>query len=253
MKQLLVFFLSIFALETKAQWEVIDTTHINDEKIDNIYIPENLEDCFIEFSNPEYKKTREILRKISEDSIDIKFKSVAEFWMNWKFNEVSRFTKYFNQLGIMQPKNMQNIILHTYYRNIHDLPLRIEEELSKYRKIEAQENEEYQKKFLLDSINHVYIPRNIEECFIELDKILKKEDIKTIKELKSSVETINYHFNLGMWIRNNWGLWGGSRLQLYMHERHEDEPDDMSAKILELYWDWLNGIEKNWKKFNGNK
>ncbi len=250
MKHLFFFFLSILALETKAQWVLIDTTHINDEKIDNIYIPKNLEDCFIELSNPEYKKTREVLRIIPEDSIENKFKGISEFWLNWKFNEVSRLTKYFNQLGITQHKNMQDIILHTYYRNIHELPLKFEEEISKYRKIEALEREEYQKRFLLDSINHVYIPRNIEECFTSLDKLLRKEDIKTIKELKNCEETIMYHHNLGLWIRNNWGLWGGSRLQIYMHERQENEPDGMSAKILELYWDWLNGISKNWKKFD---
>lgn len=105
-------------------------------------------------------------------------------------------------------------------------------------------------KFQSYIINGVYIPENIKECFLELDKLLPKEEIKKIKELNSKSETIQYHRNIGMWIRNNWRLWGGSRLQLYMYDRINDEPDGMSAKILEFYWEWLNGINENWEKFD---
>lgn len=28
----------------------------------------------------------------------------------------------------------------------------------------------------------------------------------------SEQDMIRYHMGLGMWMRNNWGLWGGSRL-----------------------------------------
>jgi len=116
-----------------------------------------------------------------------------------------------------------------------------------------EQDEEYQKNIQSDSIDGVYIPKNIEECFLELNKILSKEEIKQFKELKSKDETFTYHFSIGMWIRNNWGLWGGSRIQLYMKDRLDmfsSEPDDMSGMILEFYWEWLNGKNRNWKKFD---
>ena len=117
----------------------------------------------------------------------------------------------------------------------------------------SEQDEEYQKRIQSDSIDGVYIPKNIEECFLELNKLLSEEEIKQFKELKSKDETIDYHFGLGMWIRNNWGLWGGSRIQLYMKDRMDRfivEPDDMSGMILEFYWEWLNGKNKNWEKFD---
>ena len=37
-----------------------------------------------------------------------------------------------------------------------------------------------------------------------------------------------------------------------MHDRLNTEPDGMSAKVLELYWEWLNDKNDNWEKFDGN-
>jgi hypothetical protein len=57
----------------------------------------------------------------------------------------------------------------------------------------------------------VYIPRDLEDCFDELEHMLDPRDIKKIKTGK----TIEYHHGLGTWLRNNWGLWRGSRLSAY--------------------------------------
>ena len=56
-----------------------------------------------------------------------------------------------------------------------------------------------------------------------------------------------------MWLRNNWGLWGGSRLLLYLFDRGLKHPDDMSAAILKFYWDYLHGIDEHWKAFDAIK
>jgi len=112
-----------------------------------------------------------------------------------------------------------------------------------------EEQEAYKKRIVADSINGLYIPQNLEECFIELNKILKPEDIETIKNLKDRNETILYHHGFGTWLRNNWGLWGGSRLQQYLIGKGLRHPDDMSATILRFYYDWLNGENDEWRKF----
>jgi hypothetical protein len=44
------------------------------------------------------------------------------------------------------------------------------------------------------------IPKTKEECFDMLDKMLSEED----KQLMMKDDTIDYHFTLGLWIRNNW-------------------------------------------------
>src|SRR5690606_4613258 len=100
-----------------------------------------------------------------------------------------------------------------------------------------------------DSINGVYIPKHLKDCFITLDSILSHDDKQTIKKLNSSNETYLFHHGLGTWIRNNWGLWGESRLKQYFLERKIDHPDSMSAIILAYYYDWLNGENAEWEKF----
>jgi hypothetical protein len=53
-------------------------------------------------------------------------------------------------------------------------------------------------------------------------------------------------------MRNNWGLWGGSRLQKYFTEKGVGHPDEMSSVILFFYWDWLQGNKDSWKKWETN-
>lgn len=45
------------------------------------------------------------------------------------------------------------------------------------------------------------LPKTKEGCFAMLDEMLRDEDKQSIKEME---DTIDLHFTLGMWIRNNW-------------------------------------------------
>jgi hypothetical protein len=90
----------------------------------------------------------------------------------------------------------------------------------------------------------VYIPINLEDCFAQLNKLLKPEDIEMIKA-SSEEDMVRYHFGMGMWLRNNWGLWGNSRLATWFNERGIHHPDDMSAIILDSYWRHLNQRQIN--------
>ncbi len=121
----------------------------------------------------------------------------------------------------------------------------------KEREIEIEQQKMiHQKNLVADSIDGIYIPKNIKDCFLDLDRTLLTKDIETIKNLKDRNETIMYHHGFGTWLRNNWGLWGGSRLQTYFIERGVRHPDSMSSKILEFYYDWLNNEHKGWEAFH---
>ena len=104
-----------------------------------------------------------------------------------------------------------------------------------------------------DRLNGVYLPKDIEDGF--LTDSTKME----IKQWKEEEFCSNAHFGLGMWMRNNWGLWGGSRLSKYFNEMKIFHPDDMSSIILTSYHCYLTGNEikleeqikyckKSWKK-----
>lgn len=90
------------------------------------------------------------------------------------------------------------------------------------------------------------IPRTKTECFEILDELLSQEDKDAIAQME---DTIDLHFGLGMWIRNNWIYpqsqedvekllkqfddCGDDDLPLFMH------PDDYSSTILDAYQDYL--------------
>ena len=94
-----------------------------------------------------------------------------------------------------------------------------------------------------DRIGHdkedLYVPRDLDDCFVQLKTLLKPEDVEAMKS-GTEADMSQYHFGLGMWVRNNWGLWGGSRLAKWFNALGIEHPDDMSAIILDSFWRHLN-------------
>lgn len=251
MKYHLIILLLFLSIQLFGQSVIIqmDTTYIDSITVNNIYIPKDIDDCISQLSRPDFSDYKSFLMSISEDSIGKYYRHIPEDLRGWfDFYKVTRLEQYFFNFGLLQKTFMINLIEHIYYRQLHNKPLNFEEEVSKYVKLEL----EFTKRFEKDSIEGVYIPRNIKECFLELDKLLNKNEIIKIKKLKKKSDTLQYHHGLGMWIRNNWGLWGGSRLQKYLMDRHLTEPDGMSSEILEFYWEWLNNKNDNWIIFDKN-
>ena len=108
----------------------------------------------------------------------------------------------------------------------------------------------YERRIVADTIDGVYIPRNIEDCFSQLDSILAFKNRRGIIAQPNRESMSKYHFGLGMWLRNNWGLWSGSRLERYFYARGVYHPDNMSGVILEYYYDYLHGVDSNWRAFD---
>jgi len=115
-----------------------------------------------------------------------------------------------------------------------------------------RQRESLEKRMTAEKIDDVYIPKDLGECFVELDRLLKEVDKKEMQALPKKEDMIQYHHGLGTWIRNNWGLWGGSRLQKYFTDKGITHPDNMSGIILEFYHDWLNGKKETWKDWEKN-
>lgn len=86
-----------------------------------------------------------------------------------------------------------------------------------------------------------YIPANLDECFAELKKALKPDDIEKMKT-GAEKEMVQYHFGLGTWIRNNWSLWKDSRLTKWFNDKGIYHPDDMSGIIITSFWRHLNSV-----------
>ena len=224
--------------------------HINDFKVKgkSTKVSDTLEKLlgmsFIRLDDPDFNKykfykvgLRGYLSKDGVFTIDeflpdsLLYKRLIE-----KFFRTTRF-----EAGIISPKLEKQ---YFYFFGAFGTPLNeaAEQEITAKR-------QELKRRLTLDSIDHVYIPPNITACFIELDKMLTPETVSKLNDLKSSGEMILYHSGMGMWMRNNWGLWGGSRLSAYMNQRGFQDPDPMSSVILQYYYFWFKGNKEIYKEF----
>jgi hypothetical protein len=85
------------------------------------------------------------------------------------------------------------------------------------------------------------IPNNINESFTFLDKMFDDTTKYSFMTLPEDITTSRLHFGFGMWMRNNWGLWGDSPLRQSLIDSGFVHPDDMSSAILIAYHRRLNG------------
>ena len=89
-------------------------------------------------------------------------------------------------------------------------------------------------------------PKTKKECFAQLDKMLSEMDKKSIVEAE---DLIQFHFTLGLWIRNNW-LYDRSEEELESLSKAFGvdmpffEADDLSSEILEAYQKHLKRVSK---------
>ena len=84
------------------------------------------------------------------------------------------------------------------------------------------------------------IPKTKNEAFAQLDSQLSEEEKR---ELVKS-DPIEYHFSLGMWIRNNWIYEQEEEdikrlVKAFRTEMLFFEADDLSMKIIEYYQRYL--------------
>jgi hypothetical protein len=81
--------------------------------------------------------------------------------------------------------------------------------------------------------DHNYIPTDLNDCIRVLDEQVRSEDVEKIRT--GTITASDMHLGLGLRIRNEWGLWGGSRLVVYFRALGILHPDDMSGIILQSY------------------
>lgn len=138
---------------------------------------------------------------------------------------------------------LEEIILEYTYYKMHKKDTCMSELLQPYIDNHFTRKERYGRSIKADSIDGVYIPKGIKECFEQID-FYWTDSLKTeVKKMKEEDFSASAHFGFGRWMRNNWGLWGGSRLKTYFYEMEIYHPDGMSGIILDSYHRYLNGKE----------
>jgi hypothetical protein len=97
------------------------------------------------------------------------------------------------------------------------------------------ETMQWRKDDTANALTGFYVPLNQDDAVKELLEILPKPAIEDIKIIGLD-EMQSYQYSLGLQMRNNWGLFKGSRLGQYFGNRNIKQPDEMTASILAALW-----------------
>ena len=118
--------------------------------------------------------------------------------------------------------------IHVDFRDMIEKGLALEAPEGMYNKEESEKRSE------------IPIPKTVDEAIKTLAKIVSKEDRDYLLENGA----ISMHDSLGRWIRNEWGLWTGSKLKNELKKKGFEHPDDMSNYIIEEFIEycWNNKI-----------
>lgn len=86
-----------------------------------------------------------------------------------------------------------------------------------------------------EKVNNIRFPKTVEEA-VEL--LLAQMDDGGQEEIRNTKkeDLINYHFSLGMYIRNQFGLWAGNYDLLKSCGSEDMHPDDASMVIIKALW-----------------
>ena len=79
-------------------------------------------------------------------------------------------------------------------------------------------------------------PLTVEQASNRVISKLSQEDLENFKNEKEE-NLVSYHLGLGMWIRNEFGLWNGNIILLI--NTGELNPDNASQIIIENTWQEL--------------
>lgn len=89
-------------------------------------------------------------------------------------------------------------------------------------------------------IDGVYIPKDLFDCFKELDKAMEEEVREEFMAYSDEEVDKRTHGSLGVWIKHRWQLENGSRLAQYFNKMQVPHPEYMVGIIIQSYHRQLN-------------
>jgi hypothetical protein len=171
-------------------------------------------------------------------------KNLAEFAYPWhgdyktifewtKRDEPSRLGKYLDSRGITI--HQDQVVLIAFKRFLLGQQI---DERALYQPFQALGRKwaaEDKVRLTTDSLRGVYIPKDLNDCFRRIDALWNDSTKQKVKSWTEDEFSGRAHLGFGMWMRNNWQLWAGSRLSSYFNTLGIYHPEDMSGIILDSY------------------
>lgn len=209
--------------------------------------PKNINQAIKKLDKNLTTETKSRLTEITSDSLLIWYKySKSEFdvmdewfykWTRRSTTKDAKLGKYYKKKGLKIPNDMIEVVLKTYQAKVKGIEITHDEILKQFITRQQKHNEEDKVRFTTDSLRGYYIPKNLDDAINSLNKIYSDSTKLEITKLTEKEYVYgNYRPGIGLWMRNNWQLWGGSRLSKFFRDNKIGHPESMSVVILESYY-----------------
>lgn len=191
--------------------------------------------------------TKERIKEITSDSLLIFYKSsnsefdlMDEWFYKWTPSSTirdARLGKYYKEKGLKIPYDMIEVVLKSYQNKLNGNKLNHDGILKIFQLRQQKHNEEDKIRYTKDSLRGYYIPKDLNDAIKSLNQIYSDSaKVEITKLTEKDYVYGNYRLGIGLWMRNNWQLWGGSRLSQYFRDNKINHPESMSVVILESYY-----------------
>ncbi len=104
--------------------------------------PKNLNEAIIQLDKVYTVKNKKEIYDMTESEYITKSQFSTGLWIryNWGLSQGTKLSMYFNDLGIYHPNDMTAIIVHSYYRHLHNQDFDLDKQIKYYqnRRIKSQ-------------------------------------------------------------------------------------------------------------------
>ncbi len=127
-----------------AMYDSVYQWRIKQSKLDDIYIPLDLYDCFRQLDKLMEDEVKERFIAFSDEEVDARTHGSLGLWIDhkWSLTNGSRLSAYFRKMGIPHPQYMVGMIIQTYHRHLNKRDLGVKELVKKYQDMWAVKQKE---------------------------------------------------------------------------------------------------------------
>jgi hypothetical protein len=111
-----------------------------------------------------------------------------------------------------------------------------------------QYQENYKWRIEQSTLAGQYIPKDLPDAIIELNKLTDEISRQKFKTLTENDAEHKLYFSLGRWVATNWNFYEGSRLSHYLKEVGITFPEDQAIAVIIAWHRTLNKKDINFKE-----
>jgi hypothetical protein len=215
-------------------------------------VPKNIQEAITILQNDCPDSLKRIIKTTSNDSLlnlSSPWGGNYETISNWTFDinssKKTKLEKYYSKLGITYPEHIVMIVLISFKAHLNNDNITEDKIIKPFQEKEIKWAKEDSLRFTSDSLRGIYIPKDLGDCFKQIDSFWNDSTKMKAKSWSEKDFIAKTHFGLGLWMRNNWQLWGGSRLSKYFNDMGIYDAENMSGVILKTYHRYLT--DKNFR------